>query len=152
MKESTTALKRTPIKGDIHKRVPQRPAAALTDIYVSQKSKIPVIVKRIRQLMMSERHESVSVHGMGAMVLRAITIAQRTQAALENQVTLSMTTHTVTLVDDIIPHDMDEDIQSQQRQCSAIRIDLGAKPGLAELQKKVTRTATHPSRNRKLRR
>jgi hypothetical protein len=41
--------------GDIHKRVPQRPAAALTDIYVSQKSKIPVIVKRIRQLMMSER-------------------------------------------------------------------------------------------------
>jgi hypothetical protein len=43
---------------------------------------------------------------MGAMVLKAITIAQRTQVALENQVTLSMTTHTVTLVDDIIPHDM----------------------------------------------
>lgn len=110
---------------------------------------------------------------MGAMVLRAITIAQHTQDALENQVTLSMTTHTVTLVDDIIPHDMvrnlpvcsvtlmrflsivvvqDEDIQSQQRQCSAIRIDLHAKPGLAELQKKATRTAPHPSRNRKLRR
>ncbi|KAI8328048.1 hypothetical protein BC941DRAFT_364123, partial [Chlamydoabsidia padenii] len=92
--------------GNIHKRVPQRSAAAVTDIYVSQKSKLPVVVKRIRHLMMNEKHHAITVHGLGAMISRAIRIAQATQSALENQVDLRLFTNTVTLIDDIIPENM----------------------------------------------
>ncbi|ORZ07565.1 hypothetical protein BCR42DRAFT_425765 [Absidia repens] len=99
-------LKRTRLEGSIHKRVPQRAAAAVTDIYVSHKSKIPVIVKRIQHLMVNEKHSTITVHGMGAMLCRAIAIAQKTQTTLENQIELRVTTSTVTLIDDIVPDDM----------------------------------------------
>ncbi|CAO3595336.1 unnamed protein product [Absidia cylindrospora] len=165
-------LKRARLEGSIHKRVPQRAAAAVTDIYVSHKSKIPIIVKRIQHswsmksiaaktkifvikllnVLCFFRHSTITVHGMGAMLCRAIAVAQKTQTTLENQVELRVTTSTVTLIDDIVPDDMDEDIQTQQRQNSAIRIDLVAKPGLMDLQKKAAMIAQHPSRNRKLRR
>ncbi|KAI8638986.1 hypothetical protein BD408DRAFT_435529 [Parasitella parasitica] len=98
--------KRAMIEGSIHKRTPQRPASVPTDIYISNKSKQSAIVKRVRRLMLKENHKSVVIHGLGAMVIRATTMALAAQIALENQVTLRPTTETISLVDDIIPDDM----------------------------------------------
>ncbi|KAI9341604.1 hypothetical protein BD770DRAFT_330073, partial [Pilaira anomala] len=92
--------------GSIHKRAPQRPATIPTDIYISSKSKTNAIIRRVTRLMLKENHKSVTIHGLGAMVIRATAMALAAQEALENQVVLKPTTETITLTDDIIPDDM----------------------------------------------
>ncbi|KAI8076834.1 uncharacterized protein BX664DRAFT_344060 [Halteromyces radiatus] len=149
MKESIQ-LKRTHIEGTIHKRAPLRPAASIDNIYIANKTKVQVIINRVKRLMISEKYATISIHGMGPLIPRAIIIAQGSQRALENQVNLQMTTNTVTLFDDIIPDDMDLDIETQQRQISTIRIDIIAKPGLKNLQNGANMIDRRPSRNRKL--
>ncbi|KAL0143866.1 hypothetical protein V8B55DRAFT_1481290 [Mucor lusitanicus] len=144
--------KRAPVEGSIHKRTPQRPASVPTDIYISTKSKRSAIVKRVRRLMLKENHKSVVIHGLGAMVIRATSMALAAQEALENQVTLKPTTETIALIDDIIPDDMDKDLETQKRHNSIIHITLEAKDGLAELQRKTGQIIHHPSRNRRSRR
>ncbi|KAI9481385.1 MAG: hypothetical protein EXX96DRAFT_538583 [Benjaminiella poitrasii] len=98
--------KRNPIQGSIHKRVPQRPATVPTDIYISKKSKTQAIIKRVKRLMLKENHKTVTIHGLGAMILRAMSMALEAQLALQDQITLKPTTETITLIDDIIPEDM----------------------------------------------
>lgn len=51
-------------------------------------------------------HKEVTIHGLGGMLPRAISMALAAQKALENQVILKPTTETITLIDDIIPDDM----------------------------------------------
>lgn len=51
-------------------------------------------------------HKEVTIHGLGAMMSRAISMALAVQDVLENQVELKPTTETITLTDDIIPDDM----------------------------------------------
>ncbi|KAI9489328.1 hypothetical protein BDB00DRAFT_770897, partial [Zychaea mexicana] len=90
----------------IHKRAPQRPATVPSDVYISHKTKTNVIIKRVRQLMVNEKYKQVTLHGMGAQLLKTVQIAQAIQRTLHNQIDLRPTTGTVTLVDDIIPDDM----------------------------------------------
>ncbi|CEP07978.1 hypothetical protein [Parasitella parasitica] len=144
--------KRATIEGSIHKRTPQRPASVPTDIYISNKSKQAAIVKRVRRLMLKENHKSVVIHGLGAMVIRAISMALAAQIALENQIILRPTTETISLIDDIVPDDMEKDLETQRRQNSIIHIKLEAKDGLVELQRKTGQIIHHPSRNRRSRR
>ncbi|KAG2237691.1 hypothetical protein BDF21DRAFT_419184 [Thamnidium elegans] len=144
--------KRTPVQGSIHKRAPQRPATVPTDIYISGKSKSNAIIKRVTRLMLKENHKSVTIHGLGAMVIRATSMALAAQEALENQVVLKPVTETIALTDDIIPDDMDKDLETQKRNSSIIHIKLEAKDGLAELQQRTGKIIHHPSRNRRSRR
>ncbi|CAO3608115.1 unnamed protein product [Mucor hiemalis] len=144
--------KRVAVEGSIHKRTPQRPAAVPTDIYISGKSKTIAIVKRVKRLMLKENHKTITIHGLGAMVNCATSMALAAQQALENQVILKPTTETVTLTDDIIPDDMEKDLETQKRNSSIIHIQLEAKGRLAELQRKTGQLIHQPSRNRKSRR
>ncbi|KAI7899798.1 uncharacterized protein BX663DRAFT_488801 [Cokeromyces recurvatus] len=98
--------KRSPVQGSIHKRVPQRPATVPTDIYISKKSKTQAIIKRVRRLMLKENYKTVTIHGLGAMIIRAMSMALEAQAVLQNQIILKPTTETITLIDDVIPEDM----------------------------------------------
>ncbi|KAI8086842.1 uncharacterized protein B0P05DRAFT_13025 [Gilbertella persicaria] len=143
--------KRGPIEGSIHKRAPQRPATVPTDIYVSNKTKTAAIIKRVTRLMLKENHQHVTLHGLGAMVIRASSMALAVQQALENQVLLKPKTETVQLIDDIIPEDMDKDLETQKRANSVIHIQIEATAGLAALQKKTGKIIHHPSRNRRSR-
>ncbi|KAI8331088.1 hypothetical protein EDC96DRAFT_415497, partial [Choanephora cucurbitarum] len=92
--------------GSIHKRVPQRPATVPSDIYVSNKTTTAAIIKRVTRLMLKENQKTVTLHGLGAMILRTSSMALAAQTALEDQVILKPITETITLVDDIIPEDM----------------------------------------------
>jgi ribonuclease P/MRP protein subunit RPP20 len=51
-------------------------------------------------------HKTVTLHGLGAMVLRAVSIALAIQQQLNNQIDLKPTTETITLIDDVIPEDV----------------------------------------------
>ncbi|ORX53673.1 hypothetical protein DM01DRAFT_1336203 [Hesseltinella vesiculosa] len=98
--------KRTRVEGAIHKRIPQRPPATITDIYFSHKSRPSVLVKRIKQLMIGERHPQLTLHGLGAVILPTINTAQAAKSAMNNQVDLKFTTSTERMIDDIEPEDM----------------------------------------------
>ncbi|KAG0744238.1 hypothetical protein G6F57_007631 [Rhizopus arrhizus] len=102
----TNYEKRTPVEGSIHKRKPQRPASVSNDIYISSKSKSSAIVNRIKRLMLKENQKTITIHGLGAMVLRATSIALKAQEDLNDQISLKPTTETISLIDDIIPEDM----------------------------------------------
>ncbi|CEI99665.1 hypothetical protein G6F70_009007 [Rhizopus microsporus] len=145
----TNYKKRSLIEGSIHKRKPQRPASVPTDIYVASNSKSSAIVNRVKRLMLKENHNTVTIHGLGAMVTRAISIALRAQETLNNQIELKPTTETIVLTDDIIPDDMEKDQNTQQRLNSAICIKLEAKEGLSKLQKRTGKIIHRPSRNRR---
>ncbi|KAI8140282.1 hypothetical protein BJV82DRAFT_623420 [Fennellomyces sp. T-0311] len=143
--------KRSIVQGaSLHKRAPQRPASVPSDIYISHKTKTNVIIARVRQLMVNQKYKQVTLHGMGATLVKTITVAQAIQRTLHNQIDLKPTTNTVTLVDDVIPDDTEKDIETQTRMNSAIHIQLVAKDGLAELQQRVAPLARKPSRNRKM--
>ncbi|PHZ07259.1 uncharacterized protein RHIMIDRAFT_242832 [Rhizopus microsporus ATCC 52813] len=145
----TNYKKRSLIEGSIHKRKPQRPASVPADIYIASNSKSSAIVNRVKRLMLKENHNTVTIHGLGAMVTRAISIALRAQETLNNQIELKPTTETIALTDDIIPNDMEKDQSTQQRMNSAIRIKLEAKEGLSRLQKRTGKIIHRPSRNRR---
>ncbi|KAF7726523.1 hypothetical protein EC973_008654 [Apophysomyces ossiformis] len=82
------------------------------------------------------------------MICRAINTALAVQEALSYHVDVKPTTKTVALIDDIIPEDMDKDIETQERLNSAIHIQIIAKAGLVELQQASRPMTSHPSRNR----
>ena len=50
--------------------------------------------------------KTITIHGLGAMVLRATSIALKAQEDLNDQISLKPTTETISLIDDIIPEDM----------------------------------------------
>ncbi|KAG0176185.1 hypothetical protein DFQ28_007618 [Apophysomyces sp. BC1034] len=85
---------------------------------------------------------------MGAMVCRTIATALAVQEALSGHVDMKTTTNTVSLIDDIIPEDMDKDLETQERLNSAIHIQIIAKTGLVQLQQSSRPMSSHPSRNR----
>ncbi|KAI8374299.1 uncharacterized protein BYT42DRAFT_575890 [Radiomyces spectabilis] len=142
----TRPFKRAKVEGTIHKRVPQRPATVPTDIYVSKTSKTTVLVNRIKRLMVNEKRPTVTLHGLGAMVVRAMGVALAAQEQMNHHVDLKPTTDTIKLIDDVIPEDMDEDLGTQVRMNSAIHIKIIAKSSLAELQQKAGPLPAHPSR------
>ncbi|KAI9256276.1 hypothetical protein BY458DRAFT_419157, partial [Sporodiniella umbellata] len=89
--------------GSIHKQTPQRPASIPTDIYISNKSRSSAIVSRVKRLMLKENQKRVTLHGLGAMVLRASTIALAVKEALHDGIELKPITETVALTDTILP-------------------------------------------------
>ena len=84
-------------------------------------------------------------------MIRATSMALAVKEALQDQVVLKTTTETIALIDDIIPEDMDKDLETQKRYNSILHIRIEAKDGLAELQRKTGQLIHHPSRNRKSR-
>ncbi|KAI7866506.1 hypothetical protein BDF14DRAFT_1811699 [Spinellus fusiger] len=144
-------MKREIIQGTVHKRTPQRPAANVTDIYVSRKSRTAAIVKRIRSLMVNQRHTTVTLHGLGATISHTLSIALAAQVSMAGQVELKPNTDSVVLIDDVVPEDMDKDLETQERVNSAVHIKMIAKPGLTELQRQAGPVQSHPSRSKRRR-
>ncbi|ORY98839.1 hypothetical protein BCR43DRAFT_435515, partial [Syncephalastrum racemosum] len=92
--------------GKVHKRSLIKKPKSKNDIYVSSKTRIEAVVKHICQLMIYENQRHMTVHGLGASMMRAITIAQRVQEKVHGHVDLRPTTDTITLIDDVVPEDM----------------------------------------------
>ncbi|CAO3663926.1 unnamed protein product [Rhizopus stolonifer] len=99
--------------------------------------------------MLKENQRTITIHGLGAMVLRATSIALTAQEELNNQISIKPTTETIALTDDIIPEDTEEDLGTQKRMNSIIHIRLEAKDGLVTLQNRTKKIIHRPSRNRR---
>jgi ribonuclease P/MRP protein subunit RPP20 len=109
-------------KGKRNKRPPFKPPTTETDIYVSKKTAIPAQLKRIEQLF-EQGKSPVTIHGLGIAIINAIQLALRYRQE-HPAVQWTVETSTVTLHDDVEPADVDDDIQVQTRNNSAIHIKL----------------------------
>ncbi|KXS22420.1 hypothetical protein M427DRAFT_172091 [Gonapodya prolifera JEL478] len=104
------------------KRAPLRPPTRETDIYVSRKSARPALFKRAKKLL--NQGKTVTIHGLGAAVKDALSLAIALQNSYRGRLSMKTSTHTVELVDDIEPEDEDDDIGSELRLSPAIRVEV----------------------------
>ncbi|KAL1919552.1 uncharacterized protein VTP21DRAFT_2245 [Calcarisporiella thermophila] len=125
--------KRPHLEGTIQKRAPIRSHTLPTDIYVSRKSSFHAHLDRARKLLLSDGEKVVIIHGMGAAINKAITLALAVRDKMADQVEIRCRTSTVMLVDDVEPEDMDEDLMTQERNNSAVHIELSLKEGAEKI-------------------
>jgi hypothetical protein len=71
------------------------------------------------------RRKAVQIHGLGAVIPKAIRLALMVQERIPEKVILNTFTATVECVDDLIDEDDDlKDLETQKRFASAIRIEV----------------------------
>ncbi|TPX33768.1 hypothetical protein SmJEL517_g03436 [Synchytrium microbalum] len=116
--------------GHVRRRPPQRAATLETDIYVSKKTYFVAALKRARKVLDNPKIGFINIHGLGAMIAKAASIALRideeTPGVYERDVTIS----SVSCFDDIEPDDEDEEPETKKRFTSAIHIRMTKKKGL----------------------
>ncbi|KAJ3212594.1 Glycosyl phosphatidyl inositol protein transamidase complex subunit, partial [Dinochytrium kinnereticum] len=106
------------------KRAVQRPPTLANDIYVCRKARFGAMLKRAIKLLNSKKYPHVTIHGLGAAVVRAIDLALRLKANVPG-LTWVITTSTVELVDDLMMEDEEEVVT--ERRNSAIQIKIFSK-------------------------
>ncbi|KAJ3295935.1 ribonucleases P/MRP protein subunit pop7 [Rhizoclosmatium sp. JEL0117] len=110
--------------GTITKRAPQRKPTLESDVYVSRKSNFKAVCKRCETLLKTQKVSHVMVHGLGAAVTKAVSIALAVKDSMPG-IELHVTTSTVNLIDDVINEDdEDADDQVNERKNSAIHIRI----------------------------
>ena len=66
----------------------------------------------------------MTLHALGAAITKAVEIALHVQSKSLDKIVFEITTSTERLIDDIIPDDLDLDIEMEERLNSAIHIKL----------------------------
>ncbi|KAJ3155478.1 ribonucleases P/MRP protein subunit pop7 [Geranomyces variabilis] len=105
-----------------HKRAVQRPPTLATDIYVSRKSTVQAQAKRARTLLDGPDFSFLTIHGLGAAINRAIELALHLKEQYQDRIAWTISLSTVTLVDDVEPEELDDDVSTETRQNSAVHI------------------------------
>ncbi|KAJ2658204.1 hypothetical protein IWW48_004141 [Coemansia sp. RSA 1200] len=118
----------------IKKRKPLRQSVSRSDIYVTrERRRFNSQLHRARKLLVDRHYPSITIHGLGAAIQQAISLANAVKATLDDSlVTMDVSTDTVTLYDDVVPLlDCEEssgqcsnDPVTQVRQNSAIHIKM----------------------------
>ncbi|KAJ3168646.1 ribonucleases P/MRP protein subunit pop7 [Geranomyces variabilis] len=121
--ESSAKSKTKANNGSVrHKRAVQRPPTLATDIYVSRKSTVQAQAKRARTLLDGPDFTFLTIHGLGAAINRAIELALHLKEQYQDQIAWTISLSTVTLVDDVEPEELDDDVSTETRQNSAVHI------------------------------
>merc|ERR1712183_656694 len=102
--EVDTDPARCSLSAVVTKRAPQRAATGKGDIYVARGSVHHAMVARAEGLL-NQGEPAVRIHGMGALVGRAIDLALQLEERGKGSLVLETSTRTVTNVDDVV--DMD---------------------------------------------
>ncbi|XP_034951019.1 ribonuclease P protein subunit p20 [Chelonus insularis] len=105
----------------IKKRNPLSSGRKKNDVYVSNQSSFTAQLKKCEKLLDSGESE-IFIHGLGAAISKACTLALQLQSNHHQTVDLDIETSTVGLTDDIIPLTDDDDYSINKRQNSAIHI------------------------------
>ncbi|KAJ3010135.1 ribonucleases P/MRP protein subunit pop7 [Thoreauomyces humboldtii] len=106
-----------------HKRTAPHPAILATDIYVSRSSNARAQTRYAQKLIDGRGFTSLTVHGLGAALKRAIELALHLQKQNPGRLRLAVTTSSVTLADDVEPEN-DDDLKIETRQNSAVHIRI----------------------------
>ncbi|KAJ3289093.1 ribonucleases P/MRP protein subunit pop7, partial [Borealophlyctis nickersoniae] len=93
-------------------------------IYVSRKTAFAAYCKRAQKIIDSPDFTFLVIHGLGAAITRAIEVALFVKQKNPTSVSWTVTTSTVSLVDDMETEDLDEDVKTETRDNSAIHIRI----------------------------
>ena len=106
------------------KRLPKRMPKRKNDVYVNRKTDFKAQFGRCLKMLEEERQTEIYIHGLGAAVNRAMTLALRLSEHFHGSIGTAVNTSTVELVDDLEPQQDEQEQETQQRNNSAIHIKL----------------------------
>ncbi|KAI8872386.1 hypothetical protein GQ42DRAFT_115862, partial [Ramicandelaber brevisporus] len=118
------------------KRTPMRPLPQKHDLYVSAKRPLEPQLRRARTLLLRDKLPFVIIHGLGAAIEKALTLALMLKNKLGGSdgtgdtVHLDVTTSSVALYDDVVAtgknddDNDDDDVQVSTRTNSAVHIKV----------------------------
>lgn len=106
---------------NIRRRQPQKPILSDSVIYVSTKSSVKGLLRKIDELILKGESEIV-IFCLGAAIQRGILLAL--QVAENHSFSISTNTSTSMLIDDLEPTTDEADYEIQKRLNSAVRIIL----------------------------
>ncbi len=101
--------------------MPLKQATLENDIYISRKSNYKALERRALFLCDSKKYTEFTLHGLGAVIPRAIEISTKLQLKRPGALLCTVQTSTVHLVDEMVI-DKDEETSQQIRLNSSISI------------------------------
>ncbi|EMR10692.1 hypothetical protein PNEG_00843 [Pneumocystis murina B123] len=118
-------IKRAVLKGPdafIHKRSIPHPVDVSNKIFISRKTLLMNVIKKIKQKLMSFNSKSkpIILYAQSAAIERALEIAL--VLSLQIPLDIQIQTGTIEIVDDVLPYDMDKMITSQIRLNSTVQV------------------------------
>lgn len=128
--KSVSPAKKPPKQGKAHvrhRRPPKRLSRRPNDVYVNRKTEFGRQLARCHRLL-EQGMDSLTIHGLGSAIHRAINLALQLQESLFPTPSLSVTTSTVQLCDDLEPLEDDVEFRTHSRPSSAIHIVLTKQP------------------------
>eukprot|EP00401_Gymnodinium_catenatum_P070825 CAMPEP_0117505714 /NCGR_PEP_ID=MMETSP0784-20121206/25527_1 /TAXON_ID=39447 /ORGANISM="" /LENGTH=166 /DNA_ID=CAMNT_0005301149 /DNA_START=93 /DNA_END=590 /DNA_ORIENTATION=- len=111
---------------DVRLRV-RRPPPRLTaenHIYVSRRQSLAILNKIARKLLDKQGHMEIFVHGMGAMITKAIHLAQDLLLCYGEELSLEPAVGTVDVVDDLLGNSFDQEDTAELRHVSSLTLRL----------------------------
>ena len=112
-----------PTEYSLRKRLPRKMPKRKNDVYVNTKTDFQAQMERCQKMLDSGVAE-IHVHGLGAAINRAMTLALQLQEKTAGAMQLAVNTSTVELIDDYEPLSDDLEPESRERNNSAVHIKL----------------------------
>ncbi|TPX40301.1 hypothetical protein SeMB42_g04662 [Synchytrium endobioticum] len=117
---------------NIRRRPPQRTPTLITDIYISKSTNFIAALRRSRKVLNNPKHGYCTIHGLGAMVLKAASIALRIDDEDPGVYERIVTTSSVACFDDVEDlNNEEQDPHVTRRDTSAIHIRITKKRGVS---------------------
>ncbi|TIA89141.1 hypothetical protein E3P99_02226 [Wallemia hederae] len=93
-------------------------------INISRKKSTMGYIRRIQQLVLDKGFNKIHLHALSAAIPFTLTLIPILRQHFGNSVRFSTRTSTVTVVDEVIPTNKEDDIRTQNRNQSAVRITM----------------------------
>ena len=108
----------------LRKRLPRNMPRRKNDVYITKKTSFEGQFKRCEKLLNELDYQEIVIHGLGAAINRAMTLALKLQGQMSGLVEIAVNTSTVELVDDLEPSNDNVEADTQARNNSAVHIRL----------------------------
>uniref|UniRef100_A0A1I8BYW9 Ribonuclease P n=1 Tax=Meloidogyne hapla TaxID=6305 RepID=A0A1I8BYW9_MELHA len=108
---------------EICKRIPPHPIWAENDVCVTRKTHILAQFKKCKRLL-DRKFDFVKIHALGKAINQALCLALKIEEEMHNSIGVTIVTGTVKVTDDLISLLDADEMNSKQRQVSAVKILL----------------------------
>ncbi|XP_072030533.1 ribonuclease P protein subunit p20-like [Amphiura filiformis] len=112
-----------PTEYALRKRLPRKLPKRKSDVYINTKTDFQGQLERCQKLLDAGVPE-IHIHGLGAAINRAMTLALQLQEKSMGSIQMAVNTSTVELVDDYEPLTDELEPESRERNNSAVHIKL----------------------------
>ena len=108
----------------LRKRLPKRLPTRKNDVYVNRKTEFNAQMARCVRMLDEECQPEIFIHGLGAAVNRALTLALRLKDHYKGSVDIAVNTSSVELIDDLEPEKDNLEPETNSRINSAVHVKV----------------------------